>query len=731
MPSATIETPDKVQAFITRARKQWKTAADAEKDNRADAYEDLQFLNLEQWSAGIKELRSQPGREKPCLTIDQIGEPFRQLTNKQRESRPAIHINPEDGDANQATADVLQGLVRAIEYDSDAQIAYATAFEGAVGIGWGYARLRSEFDGDGPDQNLVIDMIENPFSVYLDPGTRKWDRSDARYGFVIQDIPKDQYIALYGESAVAKAGASLSDFSALGDEAQDWFPEGAVRVAEYYYIEDQAVILGELNGKTIEEKDAPKGAKLENRREIRRPKVMWAKINGLEILEGNDTKDAGRRIPGKSIPVRACFGQVLNVNGKRVYRGIVRAAKDAQRQYNYQNSELALELALAPKAKAVMAEGQDEGYEQMWDNANIEAYPRLIYKPTTIGDKVTAPPSVVQFTDPAKIQAIVVAINQAKQDLRSTTGWYDATDPTRKNADQSGKAILARKQSQDQGSVNYLDNFNRFVTSLGKLTLEWIPELYDREGRIIRTLGMEDEVERVMINVPYREDGEEMVPVEEGAAKLMQDVKHFVLTKGRYGVRVSPGTSYTTRKQEAAEWQFRILEARPELMQVFGDIAFKNLDGPGHEQIAQRIANTIPPQIKGDEEGKVEIPPEVQQQVAAMQMQMQAMQVELAEKSRALEANQVKAEYDLAKSREDNETKWKIERLKAEVAAMQARVELITAQASVDADLAKANLEAETKRLLALADLNVSMEQETMRQETARQQKPKQRESVN
>jgi hypothetical protein len=50
---------------------------------------------------------------------------------------------------------------------------------------------------------------------------------------------------------------------------------------------------------------------------------------------------------------------------------------------------------------------------------------------------------------------------------------------------------------------------------------------------------------------------------------------------------------------------------------------------------------------------------------------------------------------------------------------------------SVDADLAKANLEAETKRLLALADLNVSMEQETMRQETARQQKPKQRESVN
>lgn len=709
-----MPTPDNstanttVQAFIARARSRWRTASEAEKDNRQEAAEDQDFLNLNQWPKGIKEDRSKPGRERPCLTIDQIGEPFRQLTNKQRESRPAIHINPEDGEANEATADVLQGLLRAIEYDSDAQIAYATAFEGAVGIGWGHVRLRSEYDGDSDDQNLIVDMIENPFCVYLDPGTRKWGREDARYGFIVQDIPKDEYTALYGESAVAKAGASLTEFSGLGDEAKDWFPEGAVRVAEYYYLEDFT---------------DPKSKR-------KRTRVMWSKINGVEILEGNEAKNAGRRIPGKTIPIRSCFGQVQNVNGKRVYRGIVRAAKDAQRSYNYQNSELVFELALSPKAKAILAEGQDEGHEQMWDNANTEAFNRLIYKPTTVGDKVVNPPSVVQFTDPAKIQSIVIAINQAKQDLRSTTGWYDATDPARKNTDQSGKAILARKQSQDQGSINYLDNFNRFMVSLGKLKLEWIPELYDREGRIIRTLGMEDEVKRVMINTPYREENEQFIPVDEGAAKLQKDVKHFLLTKGRYGVRVSPGTSYTTRKQEAAEWQFRILEARPELMQVFGDIAFKNLDGPGHEQIAERIARTIPPQIKGPEEGKgPEIPPEVLQQVQELQMQMQAMQMELAEKTQIIDAQQVKAGSDLQKTREENQLKWRIEQLKAAVAITEARVEMFKMQATVNADLAKANLEAETERLLTLADLNLSLETKTMEQETARQ-KP-QKASVN
>lgn len=715
MPTDT-KTGNPVDTFLARARKQWRTASEAEQDNRAEGFEDLRFLNLQQWSDRIRQLRSTPGRERPCLTIDQIGEPFRQLTNKQRESRPAIHINPEDGEANQATANVLQGLVRAIEYDSDAQIAYATAFEGAVGIGWGYARLRAEFDGDGPDQNLIVDMIENPFSVYLDPGTRQWDRRDARFAFVVQDVPKDEYVALYGESAVAKAGASLTDFSGLGDEAKDWFPEGCVRVAEYYYIEDETVTLGELNGETIKASDAPKGADLENKRTIRKPTVKWCKINGIEILDGNEDLTAGRRIPGKTIPIRPCFGQVLNVNGKRVYRGIVRAARDAQQQYNYQNSALAEELALAPKSKVIMAEGQDEDHEAMWQNANVENYPYLVYKPTTIGDKVVGPPNVVQFTDPTKVQAIVVAINQAKNDLRSTTGWYDATDPSRKNADQSGRAILARKEAQNQGSVNYLDNFNRFVTSFGKLMLEWIPEIYDRPGRIIRTLGLEDDVERVMVNMPFRRDGERMEPVDPKMAEMMRDVEHFDLTTGVYGVRVSPGTSYTTRKQEAAEWQFRLLEARPELMGVFGDIAFKNLDGPGHEQISERIARTIPPQIKGEDE-QAEIPPEVQQQVQQMQQAMQAMQAALAEAEKKVETQAVKGQFDLQsqtvkaqadlqRAREDAAAAWRVEQLKAEIAAMQARVELLKVQAQVDADLAKANIDAETKRLLKLADLD-------------------------
>jgi hypothetical protein len=229
--------------------------------------------------------------------------------------------------------------------------------------------------------------------------------------------------------------------------------------------------------------------------------------------------------------------------------------------------------------------------------------------------------------------------------------------------------------------------------------------IYDSPGRIVRTLGLEDEVKLVMVNAPHVEGEQGPQQVDPMAAQMLKNVQHFDLSQGTYGVRVSPGTSYTTRKQEAAEWQLRLIEARPEMMQVFGDIAVRNMDGPGHEQIADRIERTIPPQIKGDQDQQPD-PAALQAQMAQAQQVMQAMQGKIAEQQQLIDTQGIKASADLTKAREDNAAKMRIEQMKAEVAALQARVELLKTQVTVDADLAKANIDAETKRLLKLADLD-------------------------
>jgi hypothetical protein len=51
------------------------------------------------------------------------------------------------------------------------------------------------------------------------------------------------------------------------------------------------------------------------------------------------------------------------LEGKRVYQGLTRHARDAQSMLNFGMTQQATQLALSPRAPWVMAEGQDEGYQ--------------------------------------------------------------------------------------------------------------------------------------------------------------------------------------------------------------------------------------------------------------------------------------------------------------------------------------------------------------------------------
>ena len=33
--------------------------------------------------------------------------------------------------------------------------------------------------------------------------------------------------------------AALSEFTSAGDQAQEWMPEGSIRIAEYFYVEEE------------------------------------------------------------------------------------------------------------------------------------------------------------------------------------------------------------------------------------------------------------------------------------------------------------------------------------------------------------------------------------------------------------------------------------------------------------------------------------------------------------
>ena len=107
-----VEKSDNSKLLAT-AKKRFLTASDAEAEIRKLALEDLKFRIGDQWPEEIK--RQRYVDQRPCLTINQIPQFVRQITNDQRQNRPSIQINPVDSEADVDTAEVLEGMVRHIQ----------------------------------------------------------------------------------------------------------------------------------------------------------------------------------------------------------------------------------------------------------------------------------------------------------------------------------------------------------------------------------------------------------------------------------------------------------------------------------------------------------------------------------------------------------------------------------------------------------------------------------------
>ena len=701
------KSQEKVRQFVNEAMERWRSCDTAEQVQREEGEKDLRFLNLDQWDKQDERDRE----DRPTLVIDQIGEPFRQLIGRQKSSKPAINAVPIDSGADIDTAEVFQGLIRNIENKGHAKTARDEAFKSAAAIGFGYYRIVTEYENEddttGPpeslfDQSIKYQPIENPMAVFRDPACPLHEPEKCRFAFVTENMPKSEFERRYPTAASTASDA----FHSIGLETPEWYPEDSVTVVDYFYVEvsdgPEVVLIRTPENQefTVPADRVPKGVEIVQRRKLQKRTVRLAKITGSEILEGNPEKTEGRVWPGRYIPIIPIWGESLVAGGKRTLRGIVRAARDPQRMYNYQNSELVYELALSPKSKVLAANEAMEGMEEMWKEAARYPFPALLTKAFDAEGRPLPPPKVAQFTDPNKIQALVVAINQHKSDLRTTTGWYDATDPNRRGADQSGKAILARKEAQAEGVSNYHDNFGQALLFEGMVLLDLIPKIYSRPGRALRLAGLEDDTQSKMVQVGEGYRGQR------GVERI------YDWGTGRYDVAITVGASYTTRRQEAAAWQLDLMKVLPpQMAAAMAPLAVKNLDGPGNQEIAKRLDATLPPQLQGEKED-LQIPPEIQQQIQQAQQMIEQMTQRIKELDGVIQMDEVKAQKDLARTRESDQAKERVARIQAEADITRTRMELIKELMKIDAAGSKVMAEQETKRLLKLADLEVSAQGE-------------------
>lgn len=624
------------------ALQRWKQGMEATKDSRLLELEDLRFYAGKQFdnevytsrqgSAATGAMPAIPAR--PLIEINKTLAPVRTVLNAERESDMGIEIVPADDFGglgveghDDEEIEIRVGLTRRIQRTSESRDARTWAFARAVQCGTGYYAVTTRYvRGKTWDQEVGVRKLYNQNSVMLDPSHEMSDGSDADWGFIGTDIPIAQYRADYPEALDGTKTrpcqcGSEQEFRALGDEAPGWTQgEGETRtfrVVEYFYTVRATRKLALLpDGSSVWIDEVPAGVEPVDTRSVIEKSIKWMKLDGWQILDETDW-------PGPDMPIVKVVGEELQpYDEERRTQGMVRPMIAPVRGFSYMVSKQVEDIALTPIPAWQYAEGQIEGYEAWYDAANTRAIGRLPYKQIDLENRPAPPPFRGNITTP--IQAMAQSVEMFDQMIQAVS-IHDPSLGKASPALKSGRAIDRIVQQDRQGTSNYLDNLARSIRYEGQIVNGLLYPIYGtRPGRLARIVTGEGEAQTVVIGQPAQP-----MPMKAG----QQAPKQYTLTKGfNANVVVKVSKDYDTRRQQEATTLGELISAQPQLMGVFGDLFFKNQDGPGHQEMAERAKVMLVPPVQAYLEqqkagsGMAELPPEVSQALAQGQQALQENQ---------------------------------------------------------------------------------------------------------
>lgn len=576
--------------IVDRAKKNFEKDQSYWEPIYNSAREDLYFLSDKpdaQWSEHDLKDRERSGR--PALTIDQLGQYVNQVVNDIRKNTPEIEVIP-DIDGTVESAEVQQDIIRDILYNSDADTCFDTAAAYQVKGSVGFIRIDTSYVNDNDfNQQLKVYTVEDPLTCYLDCDSTSLVGDDAKRATMLECVDKDTFEKEYP----GKAAVSFTDDKYVKGNKDD------IVLAHYYEIETKKKKIGLTLENTIEE--VQEGVEYVQKREVEEKVVKRYLLSGEDVLKSTE-------FVGENIPLVPVYGNQQWVNGEREINSLIRRSKDAQRMFNFWKSLETELLQQQPRASFMAAIGQVEEFPDQWENP--EKSPVLPYKPSDVAGNPVPPP---QRLDPPQIPTgIVNAARSAVDDIKATIGMYAASLGQESN-EVSGVAIQRRNEEGETATYHFSDNLSKSIARVGKILRDALPFVYDTP-RYVSSIDKEGNVNLIGIN----------------GAMVEGQEQSFDITQGGYKTKVVTGPSYTTQRQEAANFFNNVVVKNPELMGVMGDLLFKNIDIAGAEAMAERMRRYIDPKYL-EKEGEYD--PEKEQMLVVINegqrlIEEQAAQIE-------------------------------------------------------------------------------------------------------
>jgi hypothetical protein len=588
--------------LIREARERLHESETVSDDNRRNFEEDIDFARMaNQWQDKDRKQRELEGR--PCLTINKLPAFIRSVVNESRQSKPGVKVSPVDSGADVDTAEVISGLIRSIERDSMADVAYDTAIDQAVSGGFGFFRISIDYaHEDSFDLVAKIERVPNSLMVHWDVSSTSFDASDWSYAFVSDFLTQEEFKRRYPKATPVSFEAGDQEWH------QDWVQDDSVRISEYWSRqENEREIIQLSDGRVMRADSMPNVARqffaaggvelggmlkeddavqafmaINGLTETRRRKAKFHTVTrrlmtGVEVIEEEEW-------PGSTIPICPVWGEEIFHKGNRYFRSMIRDARDPQAIFNFWRSATTELVALAPRAPWVGPLGfVPRGHEAKWASANTRSHAFLEYDPSSGG----APRREAFAGVPAG--ALQEAMNAA-DDIKAITGIYDSSLGARSN-ETSGRAIMAREAQGDVANFHFKDNLARAIGYAGRVLVEIIPSIYSPR-ETIRILGEDSKEKVVRLTM---EDGGSVLPGIEGEQRL------YNLAVGRYDVTVASGPTTATQREETRETLIEIMRAVPDSAALLGDVLLEHMDFVGADKVSKRLQAMLPPQVMAAE----------------------------------------------------------------------------------------------------------------------------------
>ncbi len=520
------------------------------------------------------------------LESDNVGKGVKKIERDYRENRIVPDFRPDGPNADQVTADTLDGMHRADSYKFKSQQARDNACFEAIAGGFGAYRLTNELedprdkDNDQQRINPASIIVDADQSVFFDIGAKLYDKSDARYVFVRQRYTRDAFSDKFGDDCASEfpEGVLWS--------MRDWFRTDTVAVAEYYELEESDdklwILEHELSGEekrvwasALEEGDLAElkrdgwKARSQKRKRCRVHKYV---LSGAEVLE-----DCGL-MAGDQLPIVPVYGNRYFVDGIERWKGYVQDRMDDQRLLNSCLSKLAETNSLAPREVPIFdPEQMDPVIADEWARANIDRLPYLQAHSLRDGNGNIIASGPIGKIEPPQLAPVTATLLQfAKANLTE-----DLQDADEVKANTSAEAMDIASARVDAKSGIYLDNIRQSVQREGEIYVSMCADVYVEEGREVETMD---------------EDGGD------GRATLVQSYtdpktqSNFTINDfqtGRYKVIVSVTEATATRRDKTVKAMLNIAQVAQaaagdqDLAKAALLTAVQNIDGEGSDNMIE------------------------------------------------------------------------------------------------------------------------------------------------